>query len=105
MKILLAILCAACVSLSVGGCATYKPVKVVVEKPDVYIPSDKYFYCPGNATLPKGKVTDGQVADILIKQTSVTNACRGSLNNVHKKLYSAKARIESATRTNRSKSK
>jgi len=56
----------------------------------VYIPNDAYFKCPVLAQYPDAsKLTDKQVAELLVKLDTNNKTCRNSLNTVKQLLNNA----------------
>lgn len=82
-------------TLVLSACGDPKTVKVIVEKPVVFVPSDKLFQCPVVSEFPDPTtLTDEQVAELLVKLDTYNRKCYNSLQAVRKQLLAAKNKLE-----------
>lgn len=78
-----------------AGCENPEKAKLIVEKPVVFIPSDKLFYCPTVKQFPDPTtLTDEDVAELLVTLDTYNRTCKGSLEALRRQLLDAKARLE-----------
>jgi hypothetical protein len=83
------------VVLMVSGCDTPEKPKFIVEKPVVFVPDDKFFYCPVVQEFPDPTtLTDEGVAELLVTLDTYNRTCQSSLQALRRQLLDAKKKLE-----------
>lgn len=63
--------------------------------PVVFVPDDRFFNCPTIRNFPDPTtLTDGQIADLLIRLDTNNRTCKRSLEAIRTQLLEARARLE-----------
>lgn len=87
--------------LLLSACEVPKQPTIIVEKPVVFIPSDRLFNCPVVDSFPNpDTLTDEDVAELLVTLDSYNHTCKNSLIAVRKQLLAAKAKLEAPVPAN-----
>lgn len=81
-------------AMTLGACAP-KPTILTVPEPVVFIPDDRLFVCPTIRNFPDPTtLTDGEIADLLIRLDTNNRTCRRSINAIRDQLLEAQAQLE-----------
>ena len=87
-------ICTLILSTVILGCSP-KPTILTVPEPVVFVPDDRLFVCPTIRNFPDPTtLTDGEIADLLIRLDTNNRTCRQSINAIRDQLLEAQARLE-----------
>jgi len=91
MKILGSLL----IVLLAASCGQPEKPQLIKRESVVFIPADKFFYCPNPVDLPDpDTLTDTQIATLLVMMDTNNRICKKSVVSIHKQLLRAKQQLE-----------
>lgn len=83
-------------ALALAGCQTDQPTVITSTKYKVVVPPDAMWRCPAVNNLPDpDKLTDAQVAKLLVQLEQSNDLCRASIQQVKIYLNNARKQVGS----------